>query len=278
MKKTNESLLNYPLIVSDFDGTILTDNRTIPQEVKDAIEQYKADGGIFVVSTGRMYYGVVSHLKALGLNGLVSCAHGTYIFDMQANKPLFEATIPTDVTADICEKMEALGLHCNIYTQTDIYTNQVNKRLENYEKALNKKAVPILDRPLSQFVRENGLRTFNVLAFVDESESQQIINALSQYDFPGCTVTKSEETLVEVVNANYSKGTAVQFLANHFGIPIEKTIAVGDQWNDISMIKAAGLGCAVKNARHTLKKYATVLEYTNNEGAIAKMIKKYAYK
>ncbi len=278
MEKTNETLLKYPLIVSDFDGTISTDEKTIPQEVKDAIAQYKSDGGFFVVSTGRMYYGIAARLKELGLDGIVSCAHGTYIFDMQANKPLLKNMIPTDVTIKICEIMEKLGLWFNIYTEEGYYANTESFRLRNYAKALNLEPILIPSIPLSQFVKENGLCTFNVVAFVDKTENKKIIDELSKYDFPGCVITKSEETLVEVVNANYSKGTAVEFLAKHFGIPIEKTIAVGDQWNDISMIQAAGLGCAVKNASHTLKQYATVLEYSNNEGAIAKLIKQYAYK
>ena len=83
---------------------------------------------------------------------------------------------------------------------------------------------------------------------------------------------------MEVINANYSKGTAVAFLADYYGVPLEKTIAVGDQLNDIPMIKQAGLGIAVKNADERLKKQAVVIDCTNEDGAIAEIIQKYAYR
>lgn len=278
MEQKTTKQLAYPLIVSDFDGTIVCKNGFVPQETKDTIAQFIKDGGIFVVSTGRMHYGILPQIRELGLNGLLACAHGTFIFDVQKNKKIFSAEIPTETAVLVCEKMEELDLHINIYTETDIYTNKVNERLRRYENAIRKKAIPVLDRPLSQYVKENGLCTQNILSFVLPEENVAIIEALSKYDFPGCLVTKSDETLVEVVNANFSKGTAIQFLANHFNIPIERTIGVGDQWNDLPMIETAGLGFAVKNANEKLKEKAIVLDYTNEESAVAKMIKQYAYK
>ena len=81
-----------------------------------------------------------------------------------------------------------------------------------------------------------------------------------------------------MINANYSKGTAVQFLADYYGVPIEKTVGVGDQLNDISMIQAAGLGVAVKNADERLKAVADhVCEYTNEEGAVGKLIEQFGF-
>ena len=89
---------------------------------------------------------------------------------------------------------------------------------------------------------------------------------------------KSSEYFVEVINANYSKGTAIEFLSGYYNVPIEKTIAIGDQQNDIPMIEAAGLGIAVKNADGSLKeRAAVVVPYTNEEGAVGEVIEKYGY-
>ena len=82
--------------------------------------------------------------------------------------------------------------------------------------------------------------------------------------------------MVEVVNANYSKGTAVEFLAKHFGVSINKTVAIGDQLNDLPMIEKAGLGIAVKNADQGLKDKAEVVApLTNEEGAVAWAIEEF---
>ena len=69
----------------------------------------------------------------------------------------------------------------------------------------------------------------------------------------------------------------MEFLANYYGVPLEKTIAVGDQWNDLPMIEKAGLGIAVQNADQKLKERAVVCSLTNEQGAIAEVIEKYGY-
>ena len=113
---------------------------------------------------------------------------------------------------------------------------------------------------------------------VKSEDNARIFEALSKENFEGCCVTKSDNSLVEVVNAKYSKGTAVRLLAELHNIPLEKTVAIGDQQNDIPMIEVAGLGIAVKNADEKLKEKADyVSEFTNEEGAVADAIERFGF-
>ena len=277
MQGNTKKKLAYGLIISDFDGTLVSSDGTVCQQNKDSIEKYCQSGGKFVISTGRMHYGIMPRVKELGLKGLVSCAHGAFIIDAGTGEVLFSHTIPAETVACICEKMEELDLNFNVYTKDVYYANRVSERLQRYENALKVKAVMVEDKPLSQFVRENGICAYNVLAFVDPADNERIMAKLSEHVFEGCIITKSSDSLVEAVSASCSKGTALEFLAEHYSIPREEVIAVGDQWNDISMIEAAGLGIAVKNANDRLKEKAVTLEYTNNEGAVSHIIERYAY-
>ncbi len=269
--------IKFPIIISDFDGTLVNGDGSITQANKDAITKYRNDGGIFVISTGRMHYGILPRAKELGLKGLVSCCQGAIIMDIDTQKTLSEGTISNETTVQACKKMEELGLHIHVYGKDAYYTNMDDVRLQFYEKAVRFKAVRVLDKPISQFVEETGMRSYKIMALVPAEKSLTVLNELSACDFSGCTVTKSDETLVEVINASYSKGTALTFLANHFNVSTDNVIAVGDQWNDVPMIKKAGLGFAVKNADAKLKECAIVLDYTNEESAVAKIIEKYAY-
>lgn len=269
--------INYRMIVSDFDHTLANNDSTVSSENKRAIEEYTQAGGVFVISTGRLHYGIIPHAKELGLKGLVACCQGAIIEDIESEEMILEGTLPSELTAQICEKMEELGLHIHVYGREDYYCNMDDEPLKMYEHAVRRKAKLVLNMPLSQFVRENGICSYKVLAMVEPKRNAEIREILSKYNFEGCKVTKSAEYLVEVINAKYSKGTAVEFLANRFDIPLEKVICVGDQQNDIPMIQKAGLGIAVKNADEELKKNALVFEYTNEESAIAKIIKKYGY-
>ena len=173
--------------------------------------------------------------------------------------------------------MEELGLYYQVYDFENYYANNTSAGLRYYERMVGKKAISIIDKPLSKFVEEKKLRTYKVLAMVDPKDNERLFKEIDKAGFKDCAVTKSFDYLIEVINARHNKGTAVEFLANYYNVPLEKTIAVGDQWNDLPMIKRAGLGIAVQNADPKLKENALVCELTNEQSAIAAIIEKYGY-
>ncbi|MBQ8229563.1 MAG: HAD family phosphatase [Clostridia bacterium] len=269
--------INYRLIVSDFDGTLLKNDGTISEYTRERIRKYIADGGHFAVSTGRMPSGILPQVKDLGLTGLVSCGQGSVILDIESGKPVFECTMPNAVAVQVCEAMEKLGLHIQVFGFSEYYANMDDEALKWYESAVKTKGIVVTDKPISAFVKETGMKPYKILAIVEPKDNERILNAIQAAGFTGCYVTKSSERLVEVGNANASKGRAVEYLAKYYETGLDKTVAVGDQLNDLSMILTAGLGIAVKNAVDELKKQATVLGYSNDEDAIAKIIENYGY-
>ncbi len=270
--------INYPLIVSDFDGTLVNADGMITEKNKKAIAEYIAAGGVFALSTGRLPSGILPRATELGLEGLVCCCQGAIILDIQSKEVLLAGRMPLDSAVAACRKMEELGLHIHAYDLWEFYSNMDDEPLKLYEKLTKTKGTVVRDKPLSLFIEEQGLRAHKLLAMVDPKYCDKVLSLLATEEFAGCTLTKSAEFLVEVVQKEYSKGTAVEFLANRYQIPIEKTIAVGDQQNDLPMLEKAGLGIAVKNADEGLKARADlVLNKTNEESAIAEIIEKYGF-
>ena len=269
--------INYPLIISDFDGTLVQSNGEISQKNKDSIAQYIRDGGAFAISTGRMPSGILPRVKELGLNGFVSCCQGAIVMDIESGETLVQGALSQDNAIAICEKMEEMGLHIHIYDLQNYYANMDDEPLKLYEKGVRVKAIRVLDKPLSQWIREQNLTVYKILAMVEPQKNAMVFDTITNMQLSDCCVTKSAAFLVEVVNANYSKGTALEALAKHYQIPIEKTVAIGDQWNDLPMLTKAGLGLAVQNAATELKQAVAVLPYTNEQDAIAHAIEQYGY-
>ncbi len=269
--------INYPLIISDFDGTLVQSNGEISQKNKDAIAQYIRDGGAFAISTGRMPSGILPRVKELGLNGFVSCCQGAIVMDIESGETLVQGALSQDNAIAICEKMEEMGLHIHIYDLQNYYANMDDEPLKLYEKGVRVKAIRVLDKPLSQWIREQNLTVYKILAMVEPQKNAMVFDTITNMQLSDCCVTKSAAFLVEVVNANYSKGTALEALAKHYQIPIEKTVAIGDQWNDLPMLTKAGVGLAVRNAATELKQAVAVLPYTNEQDAIAHAIEQYGY-
>ena len=270
--------INYGLIVSDFDGTLVREDGTISEYTKQAITQYIARGGKFVISSGRMPSGILPRAKELGLKGLLSCCQGAIIIDIETGKVLQEEAIPWQTAVQIAKKMEELDLHIHIYDFWDFYCNKDDAALKMYENAVRSKAILMTEKPFSEFIADRKMKVFKFLNMVEPKDNATIFNALTEANFEACEVTRSAAYLTEVVNKNYSKGTALEFIAKHFGIPLAKTVAIGDQLNDVSMIEKAGLGIAVNNADESLKAKADeVFAYTNEEDAVGKIIEKYGY-
>lgn len=271
--------LNYKMIISDFDGTLVQKDHEIGEFSKKEIANYIKNGGKFAISTGRMPAGIMPRVEELGLKGIVSCCQGSIIMDIESKQRILDEALSYETTLAIVEKLEEHGMHIHLYGEWEFYSNMDDEALHAYEEAVRAKANLILDKPMSQFVKETKFRSYKIMVMVRPQDNQRYLELFSSWNFNECTLTKSASTLIEFINGKNSKGTAVEFLSKYYNIPLEQVIGVGDQWNDIPMVKTAGLGIAVNNADNALKEEADyVCEYTNNENAIGHIIQKFGYK
>lgn len=270
--------INCGLIVSDFDGTLIDDHQRILPEVREAINEYIAEGGIFAVCTGRMLKSILPQVRALKLKGLVIAYQGTVIADIETGKIIKNGGMNCNEAAEVCKNLEELGYGINVYADETIYTNYAadNPYLRRYEEIIGVQAVHIGGK-MSDFVVEHKLYCQKVLSIVSEAERESLYSEMQRRVGDRFDVTCSATVLVEISPIGDNKGEALKFLAEHYNIPIEKTVAAGDNLNDLSMILAAGIGCAVGNAAQPLKDAADFVSVSNNDGAIAQIIKKFGY-
>lgn len=269
--------IKYPLIVSDFDGTLVKNDGTISEFTKKVLTEYIENGGKFAISTGRMPEGIISRAKELGLKGVVCCGQGTALVDIQTREVLSTGVIQNEIAVKICEKMESMGLHIHVYDLWTYYSNMDDAPLKLYESIVKCKAQVVDKQPISAFVKQTGLAPFKLLAMVEEKDAVRVMEELASENFQDCVVTRSSPFLIEVNTSKFSKGTAVAFLAKIYGVDLKDTLAIGDQQNDITMLETAGRGFAVQNADEIVKAHAEVFPFTNDEDAVAKIIERYAY-
>ncbi len=271
--------IKYPLVVSDFDGTLVRADGKIGEKTKRAIEEYIKAGGNFAISTGRMPMGILSRARELGLQGAVSCFQGAAIMDIQTGAVLLGGRMDNEIAVQISEKMDELGVHIHVYDLIDYYTNRENQTEAFYVRCVERKG--IFKENMTAFLRETKLCPYKLIALTEKKDSDRVYRELEKCFGKTCFVTTSgaeNYVFVEVCNPKYTKGTAIAFLAEYYKVPLAKTIGVGDQRNDLPMIKTAGLGAAVGNAHSALKEEAKVaIAQTNEEDAVGVLIEKYAY-
>ena len=266
------------LIVSDFDGTLITSSHTVPEDVKSAINEYVACGGIFAVCTGRMISSILPRVRELGLKGLVVGYEGAAIAEIESGKFLKKDGLPFDRAAEVCDVIHACGFSINTYSDEVLYTdiNKDNPYLMRYERITGISAVKV-EGAMSEFLRKNKLVCQKVTSIVMPEDREKIYSVLLEKFGSALDVTCSADVLVEVAPYNCNKGEAVKFLSEYYNVPLSSSVAIGDNLNDVSMIKVAGTGVAVGNAVEGLKSVADYVTVSNNDSAVAKIIEKFGF-
>ncbi len=270
--------INYGLIVSDFDGTLGRDDKSVSDADKNAISEYIEAGGIFAISTGRMPFGIMPTVHKLGLRGFICCCQGAMILDIESQNVIFEKRLSMETAIEACRKMEELGVSILAFDMWKYYSNRDDELVREYERNDGVDSIHITDKKLSDFLIEEGLCPYKLIAVVKSEDNAETVKKLSEAGLSNCVIVKSLDTLVEAINDKYSKGSSVKFLAEHYGIPIEKTVAVGDNCNDIPMLEIAGIGAAVNNSENALKDAADyICKRTNNDSAVSEVIENFGF-
>lgn len=271
--------LNYKLIVSDFDGTLANSKNEVPPFVVEEVNRYVESGGIFAVCTGRILPSILPRVKEMGLNGLVIASQGCQIAEISTGKLVKNSVFSPEQAYEICSYLEQLGQNIQLYTDSGFYSTlpKDEPHLNLYESIIGIKA-ECVSTPLSQFIKDFPSKFCKAAILVKQEERQALYETIKSRLGARFDVTCSAKVLIEISPLGVTKGSALKILAEKFKVPIEKTIAVGDNLNDISMIEIAGLGCAVGNGEKELKDIADYVAPTCDEGAVADIIKKFGYK
>lgn len=256
------------LICTDLDGTLLRKDKSISKENLEAIEHFKREGGYFTFITGRMPYFSDEMYHAIKPNAPIGCINGAGLYDYEKGDYLWMQSLPRDVN-ELIEYVEGLvdGIGIQYNAADKVYFCSENESTERFR---SKTGVPKLSGdyktigvPAAKIVfcdmnNENVVRVAELL----ESHPRA-----DEFDF-----IRSERTFFEILPKGASKGGVLTRLAAALDVDMSKTVAIGDYNNDISMIRAAGLGVAVANATEEAKAAADHITVSNEEHAIAKII------
>lgn len=255
------------LLCTDLDGTLIDDNRRVSKENTDAIEYFKSEGGKFTFVTGRVPNGAKLMLEYVRPNIPVVVFNGAGIYDFEEDKLLWGLYLDEkaiSVVKYVEEKVDGLGLV--VCTDDQVFFPKMNRWVDDYFKSEN---LP-LKTPAYTDIKEPWKKVLFVTEDFDVPKVRKIIaesEFASLYEF-----VQSSPYYYEILPIEASKGNGLKRLAELVGIDKGKTIAVGDNENDISMIKEASVGIAVANATNDLKKAADIITVSNNENALAAVI------
>lgn len=256
------------LIVSDMDATLLTDEHEVCERNQRAIREFIKEGGRFSIATGRVMPAVRMYLDRIHINAPAILHNGAKIYDFENEQCLFCKPIEEErkpVLKRVHDELPFIGLE--VYTadeETYVYQHcEETKRFkERGYDVCYELPEAVWDKPWIKWL------------LVGEKEMLDKYEPIYRRDYDKGYCVRSGDKYLDIVSGGVSKGKGMLYLAQHYGIAPEKVIAVGDNMNDIDMLKKAGIGVAVSNAEDAVKAVADAVVCSNNEGAIADIIEK----
>lgn len=266
--------MKYQLVCSDIDGTLLNKDRAL---AKETIEQVQRIAPIpFVLISSRMPK-AMRHLQEEFNNTSTPLIayNGGLVLDNE--KVLHSTEIDNLVLEKAIKKCENTSIHLSLYHADEWYVPSMDywaKREEN-----NTKVTPeVLSNleVLSKWKNE-GKGAHKIMCMGDENEIDTLYTSLEEEFSNEIMLYRSKETYIEISHKAISKKTAIDTLIENCypNLTMDNVVAFGDNYNDVEMLKAVGLGVAVGNARIEVLEVADAVTDTNKNGGVAKAIKEY---
>lgn len=263
------------------DGTLLGKNHSISDENIDALKRAYNKGIVIAICTGRLFYSAMQYSSVLNINGPIISSNGTYIRERDSKSELYKNPLTTEEVSVICDILEKNNIkfyYINTF-DTAMSKNEFPKDhayvIANEKFKFEKKIQLIVDDNILKHVKEHSKNVLKVIAIEKEDKEKlckvkEELRKLNMFE-----VVSSGEENVEIMKKGSSKGKAVKVLAEKLNIKRKEIICIGDNENDISMIKYAGLGIAVANGIDDLKNEADYVTDTNLNNGVAKAIHKF---
>lgn len=260
----------YKLIAVDVDGTLLNSAGILTEETKKAITACVERGVIFSISSGRPIQGVEYLNKMLGLDLPFITYNGAMVVMGKSKEILYEQKLSSQNAKNIIELGKKFDTTIMVWMENKLYTNELNDRTNKYKEIA--KVEPILIDDVDELIK-NGVT--KILWYDEIEKIERYQSEVGKYLFDSVNYHTSRPMFLEFVDINASKAIAMKRLGDHFGIEQSEMIAIGDGYNDLSMIEYAGLGVAMGNSKEAIKEKADFTTLSNDEDGVAHVIHKF---
>ena len=231
------------LIALDIDGTLAGDDHRISARVREAISRVQTRGIAVTLATGRMFSATLPYARRVGVEAPLICYQGGWI-QAPDGEVLHRTPLEDDLARSALDLGRDRGWHTVLYADGQLFLRRMVHPRDYYERLLGPD--PIVVPSLTDLLPTHTAD--KVLYIADPERIPGMAQVLEARFGRIAEVVQSHAQFVEVVPLNVDKGRALAWLADYFHVAQADVLAVGDQQNDIPMIRWAGMGVAMGNA------------------------------
>ncbi|REC33355.1 HAD family hydrolase [Enterococcus pseudoavium] len=278
------------LIASDMDGTLLNDQMSVSEATITAIRKAQAKGIEFITATGRGISHAKISLDEADIHVPMILLNGAQVVNAK-RETLFTVPISAEKTFKIMDTLDEAGIYYEIFTADHVYSENHPMRIEFVSQHLLEKApgmtkkmaiaassehlslIPVTYvENIRQLLIDKKEEVLKVIAF--DKNGPEKLKAVSEKleQIGDLALAASEVTNIEINHVDAQKGIALKHFAEQRGFTAEQVMAIGDNYNDVSMLTYAGTSFAMGNAAPGVKKIAKHITDTNEENGVATAI------
>lgn len=264
----------YKILVLDIDGTLTDSKKRISRVTKRALRKAQNKGVKIVLASGRPTPGIVPVAEELGFKehgGYILSFNGGKIINYSEDSTVFESVLPGEIIPSLYNDSVENNVSIISYDKTSVLTETPDDEYIIKEAALNK--MPITE--VKSFVEAVQHPVTKCLMTGEPTHLAEVEQKIKVKYGESLSIYRSEPYFLEIMPKGIDKAQSLSRLLQHLGLTKEQMIACGDGFNDLSMIKYAGLGVAMSNAQKIVKRSADYITFTNDENGVAHVVDKY---
>jgi len=261
--------MRYKLLATDLDGTLLDDKSELSEKNREALAMLRDKGVYTLICSGRSPMSLMRFEDMLGIRA-PDCygigLNGCLVYETDTRRKLRRVLLGRNLFDFILEEVSGFNLEPLVYTENCLYMYRINEVTEPY---INMAQVPYKVLESFSSIKDTTLK---IMLRGDKKELEKARDYMSNRAPGSFNMFYSSPWLLEFCSPEASKGSALMFLADYLGVLPEETVAVGDNYNDETMLLAAGLGVAVANGEPEIRSIAGyVTKADNNNSALAEV-------
>lgn len=261
------------MFVVDLDDTLIGLDLRISPANRRAITRVKRAGILTTIATGRTFQTTQPFAHKLGITLPLICYHGALV--RTENKVYIERMLPEHFYFPLIQFAARHRLQVCFYVS---HHNVIyfNRPLDKFGKEYLDKVEQVKEITLVNLKSYTIPRTPIKCMMIGSQEKIARVAEIAQKRWHRkMYVTISRPTLLEFLNPDISKGKAVTFLAEKYGVALRNVAGIGDSYNDISMFRTVGTSIAVRNAPRKVEKAADYVVARYDEDGVAEAVKKF---
>ena len=266
--------MKYKLLVLDLDGTLTNSKKEITRHTKETLIKAQEAGLKVVLASGRPTYGVAPLANELELQkyeGYILAYNGGEIIDWKTRELMYEKQLDSDLLPYLYRCAKENDFAIVTYENEYVLTEKPDDEYVLKEALLNIMKIKKVDNFL-EAVKHPITKCLIVgepsrLALLEKEMYEKLKDRMG--------VFRSEPYFLELVPKGIDKAQSLSVLLEEIGMTKNEMIAIGDGFNDLSMIQYAGLGIAMENAQDVVKQAADFITLSNEEDGVAYAVEKF---